>query len=172
MLKYLWCLPVLALLSGCGLVNGESDYVPYTMALENHSHAEQNRITSQTQGIVAILTEATASATPTEKALMGAIAMMSIERLSPVPLNIRKPTTGYDVLDHHLGGIVSSVMTGALGYFAYDTISDISNNGGNTFNGNVNADGAFNNSELHMTGTSGTATSSLSRMTPIMPRPS
>ena len=163
MLKYLWCLPVLTLLVGCGLINGESDYIPYTEALESHSHAEQIRITNQTQGIVSILSEATSTSTPTEKALMGAIAMMSIERLQPKQLNIRKPTTGYDVLDHNVSGVVSSALTGVLGYFSYDAIKDLGRNAGTTtFNGAVTADGSFNTSEFHQTGISGTFTGGLS----------
>jgi len=145
---------ILVTLTGCGMVNGESDYVPYTEALENHSHSEAIRITNQTNGIIT-LARNIETKTETEKALVGVLAMISIERLQPTSLNIIKPTTGYDVLNRHLGSIISTGVLGVTSYFAWDTVKDLAAFGGNTFNGSVNATGAFNNSELHQTYSSG-----------------
>lgn len=159
---FLILLPSL-LLGGCGLINGESDYVPYATTLQSHSDAEARRIASQSQAIVNSLLTANPE-TRSEKTLLAVIAMLQIERLMPVPLGIVKPITGYDVLDHNIPTVASALLTGTLGYFSYDAIKTISAVGGNTFNDQVNATGAFNNSELHQTYSSG-ATGSLAPST-------
>jgi len=152
-------LPALLALQGCGLINGESDYIPYATALQEHSRVESNRISSQAQAIADSVAFADTE-TKNEKTLLAVIAMMQIERLRPVPLGIVKPTTGYDVINNNLSTVTFGLLTGALGYFSYDAIKSISAVGGNTFNGDVNATGSFNNSELHQTYSSG-ATGSL-----------
>ncbi|HID68974.1 MAG TPA: hypothetical protein EYP35_00595, partial [Desulfobacterales bacterium] len=123
-------------LSGCGLINGESDYVQYATALRDHSDAESRRIASQSQAIANTVLTAKPE-TQNEKTLLAVIAMMQIERLRPVPLGIVKPVTGYDVLNNNASTVTFGLLTGALGYFSYDTIKSISAMGGNVFNGTV-----------------------------------
>jgi len=151
-MQYLILICILASfgLCGCGAINGESDYVPYTEALETHSTSEANRIVNQSQTIMNIISE-TPTETKTEKVLLAVVGMMSVERLQPTHLNIIKPTTGFDVLNRHLGSIASTALTGVLGYFSYDAIKEMATVGGNTFNGDVTASGSFNNSEQHIT---------------------
>ena len=145
---------ILIVLSGCGLVNGQSDYVPYADALREHSASEASRIQSQAQAIADSVAYARTE-TKTEKTLLAVIAMMQIERLRPVALGIIKPTTGYDVLNKNISTVTFGLLTGALGYFSYDAIKELGRNSGNVFNGAVNADGSFNNNEFHQTYSSG-----------------
>ena len=155
---FLCVMLMLGILSGCGLINGESDYVPYTQALQTHSTAESNRIRSQAQAIADSVAFAETK-TATEKTLLAVIAMMQIERLQPIPLNITKPTTGYDVLDHNVAPVIGATLTGVLGYFSYDAIKEISRTGGNTFSGPVTATDSFNATELHQTYSDGASMS-------------
>ncbi len=153
-MKHLGWLMVLVLgmgLSGCAEIMGESDYIPYTEALGTHSTAEGNRISTQSQAIANVMLTAKTD-TKTEGALLAVIAMMQIQSLHPVALNIQKPTTGYDVLNRHLGSIISTGVSAATSYFAWDTVSDIVKGSGNVFYGDVSADGSFNTSEIHSTG--------------------
>ncbi len=152
------CLAIVTLLGGCGMINGESDYVPYTVALQEHSTAESSRIQTQAQAIADSVAYARTD-TKTEKTLLAVIAMMQIERLQPVALNITKPTTGYDVLNNNIAPVIGATLTGALGYFSYDAIKALAQNGGNTFNGSVDATGSFNNVEQHTTYSDGSSSS-------------
>ena len=107
--------------SGCALINGESDYKYYPEALTAHSDAETRRITAQSQAIVSSLLTARPK-TDTERSLLAVISMLEIARLTPTTLNILKPTTGYDVLDHNLAPMFDTALTAALGYWSYGAI--------------------------------------------------
>lgn len=104
-------------LSGCasdgGFMSG-GDYATYSSTMTAHSQSEASRITAQSAAIQSTAMAAQ-TATPTESAMLSIIAMMQIERLTPVPLVIAKPTTGYDVLAK-LVDQVPIVSTGAFMY--------------------------------------------------------
>ncbi len=159
---FCWVLAGIAatiLFSGCGLLNGPSDYINYSTAMSTHSTAESTRIKVQSQAIVTSLLTAKPK-TDTERTLLAVIGMMEIRQLKPIPLNIIKPTTGYDVLDHNIAPIFGTVLTGALGYWSYDAIKALGNHPGNIFNmkkGDLNATGSFNPtaSTIHQTYSSG-----------------
>ena len=145
--------------SGCGLLNGPSDYKNYSDALSAHAASESARIGTQSQAIVNSLLTANPK-TDTERSLMAVIGMMEISRLTPTTLNIIKPTTGYDVLDHNISPIFGTVLTGALGYWSYGAIKALGNHPGNIFNlkkGDLNATGSFNptTTTVHQTYSSG-----------------
>ncbi len=147
------------LFSGCGLLNGPSDYKNYSDALSAHAASESARIGTQSQAIVNSLLTANPK-TDTERSLMAVIGMMEISRLAPTTLNIVKPTTGYDVLDHNISPIFGTVLTGALGYWSYGAIKALGNHPGNIFNmkkGDLNATGSFNptTTTVHQTYSSG-----------------
>jgi hypothetical protein len=91
---------VVFFLSGCasdgGFMSGD-DYAKYSGAHVSYAQSESTRIAAQSAAIQASAAGAVTSS-PTEATLIAVIAMMQIERLSPVPLTLAKPTTGYDVL--------------------------------------------------------------------------
>ena len=136
----------MVLFSGCGLLNGPSDYKNYSQALEHHAMAESTRISTQSQAVVNSLLTASPK-TNTERSLLAVIAMMEISKLKPTTLNILKPTTGYDVLDHNIAPIFGAALTGALGYWSYGAIKALGNRPENIFNigkGDLNATKSFN----------------------------
>lgn len=153
------CLSLLLILGGCGMVNGESDYIPYAQALESHSTSEASRIETQSQAITNVLLTAKTQ-TQTERSLMAVFAMMQIGQLHPVAMNIIKPTTGYDVLQRHVGTGLSILTAGVTDYFAWDAVKEMTRLGGNRFYGDVNADGSFNALENHITGSDSAALTS------------
>ena len=143
------------LFSGCALINGESDYKYYPEALTAHSDAETRRIAAQSQAIVSSLLTARPK-TDTERSLLAVISMLEIARLKPTTLNILKPTTGYDVLDHNLTPMFDTALTAALGYWSYGAIKALGVLPGNVFNldkGDLNATGSFNptSTTIHQT---------------------
>lgn len=159
------------LLSGCGLLKGRSDYVPYSGAFPAHDKAEASRIESQSKYIYQTFAGVQTN-TPAEKMLLGVVAMMQIAKLTPTRLNIIKPITGYDVLNNNLDGMLRSTLTGFIGWQAFDTIRNMAAVPGYVFNlnkGDLNADNSFNPSTLeqHQTySTSSSLTSSSPRREP------
>ena len=139
-------------LTGCA---ASEDYARYSEAMQAHSTSEASRIKTQSASIASIISN-TRTATPTEKVLLAVIGMMQIERLQPSQLKMKAPTTWADVMDHNVSPALQFLTTGAIGYFVSDTIQELATTGGNRFYGDVSATGAFNNSELHQTYSTGT----------------
>jgi hypothetical protein len=91
-------LSVAFLLSGCasdgGFLSGD-DYKRYADAKATHSTNESKRISTQARAIASVAGEAMkGAATPTERLLVGVVAMMQIDRLQPTQLVLEVPVTG------------------------------------------------------------------------------
>lgn len=156
-------LVMLLSLSGCAWTG---DYDKYADALSAHSTAEAERIDSQAEAIMeaAVNTETT---TAVEQTLLSVIAMMQIERLQPVPLGIKAPTTGMDVLHAAVGYIPFMTMgltTYKIAERGFETAGNVTLNA---------ADMAINDSfvttETHATGYASNATAAVAPPTVVEP---
>ncbi len=156
------------LLSGCGPLNGKSDYISYQKAFPAHDQAEAKRITAQSKAIFQALASVKTN-TPAEKMMMGVFAIQAIGRLAPTRLRIIKPTTGYDVLNNNLSSMMNTLLAGFVGWQAFDTIKTMAATPGYVFNlgkGDLNSQNSFNPSVLEQHQTYST-NSNLSSTAPI-----
>ncbi len=111
-------LSVAFLLSGCasdgGFLSGD-DYKRYADAKATHSINDSARISAQSGAIAEIAKEVMKNAsTPTEKTLVGVVAMMQIDRLQPTQLVLEAPVTGYGVLKDLVGYTPVAIATGGM----------------------------------------------------------
>jgi hypothetical protein len=115
-MKFMAAVLLLLMLAGCaggeGFFQG-GDYAMYVQGHTDHGAAEATRISAQSAAIANAAALAK-PATQTESMLLAVIAMQQIERLAPTPLNIAKPTTGYDVLDKLVGHVPMVAAVGGM----------------------------------------------------------
>lgn len=143
---------ILILLSGCAGNNFFNDYEKYAKAKSDHSSAEAKRIGDQAKAIVDTAASSKTGNKETDL-LLAVLAMIQIERLEYVPLNIERPTTGFDVLKSGVSHI--PFMSTTLGMYELGA-AGINAAGNVTFGGDANLSNSFNRPEVHTTGSGNT----------------
>ncbi len=143
---------LLFVLSGCAGESFFNDYETYTKAHSDHSNAEAQRITSQSNAIRDTIKSAW-STDETRNILLAVIGTMSIERLKHVPLNINKPTTGFDVLNtftSHIPFMATTLGMYKLGEAGIEAAGNVN------FQGDATLTNSLNRPEVHTTGSGNT----------------
>lgn len=145
------------LLSSCasdgGFMSG-GDYTNYAREAGNHAKAEASRISAQSRAIADAAARAQTT-TPTESAMLAIIAMMQIERLTPAPHGLARPTTGYDVLDKLVGQVPILATVG--GMYSLGKVG-IENAGQVTVGLGATLENSLNHTSTSALGTSNTVT--------------
>ncbi|HHL33116.1 MAG TPA: hypothetical protein ENJ30_01985 [Desulfobulbaceae bacterium] len=170
MLKGILVVVLVCGLSGCGIMSKNDDYEKYAQALADDSRADADSISAQSKSIYLTYMSAK-KGDPLADSLLAVIAMDRIRALQPTPLNIIKPTGGYDVLNRHAGTLISTTVAGVLGYFSYDAIKQLAWGGGGSYNFNnsapVDISDSMNFIEQHQTYSDGAS----ANISPYVARP-